>query len=62
MCYARAGVIWNERNTPMVGRGELTEDAWRPPTGHRLQCVTLGLRGPKPVSAGELPIVKSSGP
>ena len=28
MCYARAGVIWNEGSTSMVGRGELTEDAW----------------------------------
>lgn len=28
MCYARAGVIWNEGSTFMVGRRELTEDAW----------------------------------
>ena len=28
MCYACAGVIWNEGSTSMVGRGELTEEAW----------------------------------
>ena len=27
MCYPRAGDIWNEGNS-MVGRGELTEEAW----------------------------------